>query len=285
MSVQLTPLESEVLEDFNYHCRRHERITITQLADECSVARSTISKLAGKLGYDGFTDMRETSLRETRGGISSSLLVENIVAGDLLDEATRLAGVFFESRDKKNLIHFSESLPESIVSPYVSRKLGMLDVFAPASYDYAQVTSTRREMGFALFFYHRYAGRYGKQIPDIDVDRPLVNLMQKKGLEIVVISDGAPQWLRDKAGLLIAIGTDSQPGIDLFIPKALMLVELALSELDELSEAAHGRPDETSPAQRQVLAGPTQDDGVSEEQGGGTLCRQDIDSLRQMSFL
>lgn len=54
----LTDLENSILNRLHYHIHRNEKIGIDLLSAECFTSKATIVKLAKKLGYSGYTEMR-----------------------------------------------------------------------------------------------------------------------------------------------------------------------------------------------------------------------------------
>ena len=54
--VHLSELERAVFRHISQHVAQNEEITLTELAEECHVAKGTVIKAVQKLGYRGFND-------------------------------------------------------------------------------------------------------------------------------------------------------------------------------------------------------------------------------------
>lgn len=146
-----TAVEQTIIDALVRHSALREEITLSALASECHVAKSTVIKTVQKLGFRGFKDFVYTyklssSVRPDR------LLPERIVDGNIDESADILANHFFRFSTTKNFIHLGGRELVAPIAQYVSRKLAMFDIFAPATYDYALMEQNRLPHGFALLF-------------------------------------------------------------------------------------------------------------------------------------
>ena len=55
--VKLTDIENDILHCINVKITNNIRVSLTDVANECHVAKSTVVKLSKKLGYSGFVEM------------------------------------------------------------------------------------------------------------------------------------------------------------------------------------------------------------------------------------
>ncbi len=234
MTLSLT--DRLLLETFNYHCAQHDYVTLTQLAKECSVAKSTVEKFAQKLGYENFVDLRESAFQENAD--SSNFIITDIVEGDLLEAADSLATIFYECRHKKNFIHTNRIPPSSILAPWLSRKLSMLDILAPASYDYAQILDSQMPLGFEIFFNHKMIDSY---VDDVPINQPIIEITRNANVQTILLGDNISSAHEEQASLAIRIGSSISGGADLFIARCMILLELSLSEFASLRDRENSK--------------------------------------------
>ena len=82
---ELSTTDQTILSTLNYHICRSEFVTVSTLADECSVCKSTVVKMAKKLGYSGFADMRDTLSVGRADEVSETFLpLDTAEDGDIL---------------------------------------------------------------------------------------------------------------------------------------------------------------------------------------------------------
>lgn len=244
-----TETDMRVLEAFNYHINENKKFDINTIAKECDVATSTVTHVAKKLGYSGFTEMRESLLVEADSDIGENFIPSNIVDGDVLDYSGQMAEMIYRHRYDKNVIINSLNAWERILSGYFSRKLSMFNVFSPNTYDYATVVPHHSKVGFAVFFEHRSVERIGSVTESMVPSERFVSLAKQYGYEILLIGDaGSHTFTRSQATLFVPISSHEAPGAELFVPRVVALIEFALSDLAELFKGEGSDFGEAAPA-------------------------------------
>lgn len=232
----LSATDERILTMLNYHVIQNDRVSITALADQCSVAKSTIVKLAKKLGYDGFSDLRRDLAQGHRDAVSDTYLPMSITeTEDALDDATLMATRFWEHRAHKNVLVASTTSASRLPSSYLARKLSMFNIPAAETYDYATIQPHGATPGIALFFEHNLVPKAERGRLSIYVSQPHFRLANKSGYEIMLVSDTQLSTpVSQLADDIFRIKRTNEPNIDLFIPRVLMLFELMLSELSRI---------------------------------------------------
>lgn len=240
-----SPLERDIIQALTRHISQNEEVSLTELADECHVAKSTVVKAVQKLGFRGFGDLTYSARfnAQERGG----LLPRRLVEGDSEAVARELAERFERCRGRHNLIFSGDRRLSAPLASYMSRKLAMFDIFATPSYDYAMVRAARGNGaagpqgtgpgGFALFFFHRElpAQRGLGQQPGFG--EGMFAAAEAAGFQVIVFSDDE-RALQDRADLLVRISPNGEADVDLYAVKALMLFEMALTRVSEMRGGA-----------------------------------------------
>lgn len=54
---RFSPLERQILQALTSHISQNEEVSLTALAEECHVSKSSVVKAVQKLGYRGFSDL------------------------------------------------------------------------------------------------------------------------------------------------------------------------------------------------------------------------------------
>lgn len=235
---ELSTTDQAILSTLNYHICRSDLVSVSTLADECSVCKSTVVKMAKKLGYAGFADMRDTLSAGRTDEVSESFLpLDTAEDGDALDDAERLAQLFWDRRSAKHVLMSDTSSIEEILSSYLARKLAMFDIFAVSTYDYEAIITKEAEPGIALFFEHNVNPKAGSGGFVLSVARPHFRLARQLGYLTMLVSDvpketPAPQ-LADE---VFRIKPSYDLRCDLFVPRTIMLFEPMLSGLSRLSQ-------------------------------------------------
>ncbi len=57
MAQRLSPLERQIMQSLVAHISQNEEVSLTELAEECHVSKSSVVKMVQKLGYRGFEDL------------------------------------------------------------------------------------------------------------------------------------------------------------------------------------------------------------------------------------
>lgn len=247
---ELSATDQTIMSAINYHISQSESVSISELADECNVAKSTIVKLAKKLGYSGYADMRETLLAGRKDEVSESFLpLDTAEDEDILDAATRFATLFWNRRHAKHVLASDSCSVDAMLSSYLARKLDMFDIYAVSTYDYASIIAKGTGPGIALFFEHNIDQKAGAGSFVLSVFKPRFKLAQQEGYCTVLITDVAKETSTSQlADEVFRIKPSFDSRCDLFAPRTVMLFELMLSELSRLA-ASHNEgfasPEET----------------------------------------
>ena len=235
-----SPLERDIIQALTRHISQNEEVSLTELAAECHVAKSTVVKAVQKLGFRGFGDLTYSARfnAQERGG----LLPRRLVEGDPEAVARELAERFERCRGRHNLIFSGDRRLSAPLASYMSRKLAMFDIFATPSYDYAMVRAAAGPQGagpggFALLFFHRElpAQRGLGQQPGFG--EGMFAAAEAAGFQVIVFSDDE-RALQDRADLLVRIAPNGEADVDLYAVKALMLFEMALTRVSEMRGGA-----------------------------------------------
>lgn len=132
----LTHLEREILQHIVAHSSKNEEISLAELSAECHVSKSAIVKALQKLGYHGMRELKG-SLRVNAQSSADVLLPRKVTEEGLEQSAQRLACCLSRHRDDRNFIFAGDKRCGDLLASYMSRKLAMFEILAPASYDYA----------------------------------------------------------------------------------------------------------------------------------------------------
>lgn len=231
----LTPTEQSIMVTIDALVQSGEPFTLAQVAEECSVAKSTVTKAVKKLGYEGFRDMVAQLSRPTTE-VGENLLPEEFLVGDVLEEAQGLASLIWEMRTRKDIVCSSRSGTGYILPGYLSRKLAMFDIVCPATYDYATAICTLHEPGIAFLILHE--GRPTNRVSGTpaEVHEPMLRLIRKEGYHLVAISDDPTAGEQVGADSLVLISPEGSTDLDLFAAKTTMFFEFVWSELSDLRD-------------------------------------------------
>lgn len=237
MYEDLSATDEHILATLNYHVTQNDYVSITVLANECNVAKSTIVKLSKKLGYDGFSDLRDDLAQGGHDVVSDTYLPMSITdTEDVLDDATRMAERFWAHRGHNNVLISYPNFCSSLLSSYLARKLAMLGMPAIETYDYATIMSVRSLPGIVLFYEHNLTPRAERGRIFMSVPRPHFRLAQEMGYEVMLVSDEpTPTLAAQLAHDVFRVKPTREPQVDLFIPRVMMLFELMLSECSRIA--------------------------------------------------
>ena len=230
---RFTATEHVIVDTLVRYSALHQEPSLAQIARECHVAKSTVVKTIQKLGFAGFKDFQYTYRLQSRVS-RERLLPARTVEGDLSQEAERLAACFACYATCKNIVYAGGQNMERELARYVSRKLGMFDIFAPASYDYALTDHIRLDAGFALFFPREMRGALGNgdAIDPQALWRSQIAYYTQRGMHAILISDSPALIAALPAELRITLAPpQGGHADDLFAVRTLMLVEQTLALL------------------------------------------------------
>lgn len=238
---RLSQLERGIIQALTKHISQNEEVSLTELAAECYVAKSSVVKAVQKLGFRGFGDLAYSARFNARE--KDGLLPRWIVEGDSESSAHTLAEFFESCRDRHNLIFSGDRRLSAPLASYMSRKLAMFDIFATPSYDYAMIRPMSRQgdldksgmehSGFALFFFHRELPSQRGLGQQPGFGEGMFAAVSEAGFRIIVISDDDRE-LQNQADLLIRIAPNGEADVDLYAVKTLMLFEMSLAHISKM---------------------------------------------------
>ena len=220
--MKLTEVESMIFSKLQMHVNMQEVISLAKLADECHVAQSTIIKMAQKMGYSGFVELRYQLISEqTKNTINQPHLMSNLILGDADTIVDSLLQFIIKNKNEKNIIH--KSIGIDILGNYISRKLAFFDIFAPATYDYTMTSNFRIGKGFIIF-------------PDtrpnsFEYILPMLQLSKQEGYKLIAFGEEKNEWLETNCDLYIRVPKTPYKDADMYPVKLIILFELIFSKL------------------------------------------------------
>ena len=231
-----TRLEEQIVRTLAAHITRNDEVSLTELALECHVAKSTVVKAVQKLGYHGFGDLSRSVRLNARAG-DGTLLPRVTVEGDARLAVRRLSACLRRCEGRRNFIFSGDRRTGRLLATYMSRKLAMFDILAPASYDYDLARRETLPCGIAFFCTHQeLPGRLvmGQQE---GYGEGMMHAARSAGFSIVAFSDDERRrWEPDDTVISIAPSPDGRE--DRYMPKVLMTFEQALAAY--AAERGHG---------------------------------------------
>lgn len=221
---KLTQIEKDIVTHLQYYITNQKRVTLSELAAECHVAKSTVVKTAKKMGYSGFIEM-SYQMQDTFQEAAAGDLANDLVEGDLEEKVLAMAQVLYDFRNCKNLVLTKGN--HDICSKFLSRKLEMFDIFAPSTYEFHMVQNFRMKRGAAVFCDMRKS--------NAERSEELVKLVKHEGYYMIAFCDGSSDsWLRQYADMEIVIRKTVYRTADFYDAKVLIFIERMLSRLAEL---------------------------------------------------
>lgn len=217
---KLTEIEKDIVTHLQYRVTKQEKISLSDLADECHVAKSTIVKTAKKLGYSGFVEMFY-HMQNAYDENHANDLVYDLVEGDLKESIRLVADKIYECKDKKNLVIAKDN--EDLLSHYLSRKLEMFDIFAPSTYEFNMVQNPRMKKGIAVLCDMRNST--SKKSTE------MLSLIKHEGYYVIAFGDRNNKWIGQYADMCIFIHKTQYKTADFYVAKMLIFIELLLCEL------------------------------------------------------
>lgn len=215
----LTNVEKEIVHKLQYHITMGKKVTLANLAQECHVAQSTIVKMSKKMGYSGFVEMYY-QMRHKQQNQACGFMQDDLIEGDMKEVILGLVEKLQACKSCKHII--STYGKSDILSTYLSRKLGMFDIFAPATYDYVMAEGSHMEKGIAFFCDIRKAGSENM--------KEMAEITKREGYYMVVFSEDAHNWLESYADVFIQIRKTPYKTADFYCAKVLMFFEILMSE-------------------------------------------------------
>lgn len=224
----LSQTERTIMTALNAHITRNDEVSLTELAQECHVAKSTVVKALKRLGFKGYREFTY-NYRISRDIQRGTLLPLKVIEGDETAVMERLVDTLVWCAGRKSIVFCDGKLWAPLLADYVSRKLAMFDIFAPASYDYAMVTESRMDRGAAFFFFHHL--QKGEEAVSSGIGGCMVETVRAYGYRTVVFADGDKTSVSSYADVLVPIADDVGSDLDLFATKVIMVVEHMLADL------------------------------------------------------
>lgn len=224
-----TRLEEHIIRELAHHISQNEEVSLTFLAEECHVSKSTVIKAVKKLGYQGFDDLVH-NIRFNAQTSSGALLPGRLVEGDREEAVCKLAEQLRLCEGRRNFIFAGDRRTSDVVARYMSRKLAMFDLFATMSTDYAMARREVLECGTAFFILHRELPCRSAHEQDAGYGMGMLRSARDAGFDIVAFSDDSNRRAAQEADLLVRISPNEDEDIDLFVPKTLMVFEQALTQ-------------------------------------------------------
>lgn len=225
---ELTVLEREIVQTLTRHIARSEEVSLTELAEECHVAKSTVVKAVKKLGYGGFSDLVRNVRFDARVG--GGLLPRRCVLDGDAHAASIFATVLLGCRGKHNVFFSGDRRLGDLLSRYLCRKLAMFGIFASASYDYLMLNDHGMEPGIVCFFFHKELPEHAGFGQQEGYGEGMFAAAREAGYQTVVFSDDSRE-IQEKADHLIRLCPSVSDGCDLFISRVLMVAEMAFEYL------------------------------------------------------
>lgn len=217
---KMSDLEKEVMLQIQKNITLKNKISLNDLAQECHVSKSTVVKLAKKLGYSGYVEMIHKMYSEHEW---SDPFQSDLIEGDLGWTVRKLAQKLREFAGCKNII--AKSLYGDYVCSYYSRKLQMFDIFAADTYDYEMILNSWQKKGFALFLSQNNPfGNYSE----------LMRLAQKAGYYIIVFATDLTDPLIRYSDYHVIFKKNQYKTADFINAQRIGLLEMVLSEYSRI---------------------------------------------------
>ena len=223
----LTDLEKTILLRLHYYINLNEKVSIDTLASECFVSKAAIVKLAKKLGYSGFSEMRYSMMeRQSRVfGVDCSSIMAPSENSALQEYVDKLCNLLHKFRKRKIYLD-SLGICDAARDYYYSRLL-MFGFDVVMSYHFA--TFHISEPG--LFFFLSFSGSRPEKLEAMKIANAC-------GFATVALTAVGNSPMAQEAVYSIEIEgirtplSSYQP--NLFVPNVIVLLELALSKYSEM---------------------------------------------------
>lgn len=161
----LTDLETSILNRLNYHIHRNEKIGIDLLSAECFTSKSTIVKLAKKLGYSGYTEMRYSMMEHysKKFSVDCSALMTPSSESELSRYVDMLCTLLYENN--KNKLYLDSIGICDAAREYYYQRLLMFGFDVVMSYHF----STFHIKNPGIFFFMSFSGSRPEMLEKIRV--------------------------------------------------------------------------------------------------------------------
>ena len=224
---KMSDLEKEVMQQIQKNIILKNKVPLNDLAQECHVSKSTVVKLAKKLGYSGYVEMIHKMYNEQE---QSDPFRTDLIEGDLEWTVRKLARKLREFAGCKNII--AKSPYGDYVCSYYSRKMQLFDIFAADTYDYGMVLNSRQKKGFALFFCQ--PSSFGNYLE-------LMRLAQESGYYIIVFAADPTDPLIRYSDYHVLLKKNPYKTADFFNAQLIILLEMVLSEYSRILKEEEGQ--------------------------------------------
>lgn len=228
----LTSLERQIIQALTRHVSHNDEVSLTELARECHVAKSTVVKAVQKLGYGGFGELAYHARFSAQG--RGGLLPHAVVEGDERRAVEELARMLFGCRGKHSVLFSGDRRVGAPLAAYISRKLAMFGIFASPSYDYLMLNDRPEMCGAAVFFFHRELPERREMGQQPGYGEGMLRAARAAGYAVAVFTDDDDKEGQDAADLLVRMATNAEAGVDLYLARVLMMFEMVLVRLSEL---------------------------------------------------
>lgn len=236
-----TQSEHVVIDTLTAHIASQSVASLSELARECHVSKSTVVRTLKKLGYNGYDEFTCTFRIRSHHG-RGGLVPQMLVVGDRDQQVEKIVDILAANAERKNVVFASGEDTASLLAGYLSRKLAFFDIFMPVTYDMDMVDNPRMERGFALFILH--AGmmqRRGTFEMHRHAGKQLMMRAKENGFSIVCVADEDYEGIPLVPDLDLRIPTSDTIDLDLFATRVVSLFECAFSLYSARASAARGR--------------------------------------------
>lgn len=236
--IKLTNSEDRILSTLQNRISLRQPTSLENLAAECYMAKSTIIKLAKRLGYDGFVEMYHYYRTHQAPSVKADTMPfeSDLVVGDLHAILRELAWKLRENEDNKNIVYATGAgtlVDTEMLGQCIARKMNLLDLIAYPSYDYLMVQPPRRKKG--IIFY-------------LDIhnmkDHTMIELGKREGFYQVGFADCAEPTMKAEMDYFVQVIKTEYHDADFYASKLLIFFEMLLSEYANLSSLCLEESDE-----------------------------------------
>lgn len=236
--IKLTNSEDRILSTLQNRISLRQPTSLENLAAECYVAKSTIIKLAKRLGYDGFVEMYHYYRTHQAPSIQADKMPfeSDLVVGDLRAILRELAWKLRENEDNKNIVYATGAgtlVDTEMLGQCIARKMNLLDLIAYPSYDYLMVQPPRRKKGIIFYLDIRNMK-----------DNAMIELGKREGFYQVGFADCTEPTMKAEMDYFVQVIKTEYHDADFYCSKLLIFFEMLLSEYANLSSLCLEEADE-----------------------------------------
>ena len=222
----LTDLENAILLRLHYYINRREKVKIETLAADCYVSKAAIVKLAKKLGYSGYSEMRY-SLMERQAkkfSVDCSTMMLPSSNPHLAGYVDHLSRLFYENRENKIFLN-SVGVCDAAME-YFYHRLLMFGFDVVTSYHF----STFHTAHPGLFFFMSFSGCRPEMLEKLP-------LASECGFTTIALTANGHSPVAQEADVSIEIEGIRTPVADyqpnLFTANIIVLLELVMTRYSE----------------------------------------------------